>query len=103
MVLSVTERVLTLKDKSLFSKILLLILLVVLCIVTTIGIALLAGSSDTALFDFGNLNFGNLIPVLIIGCFISCIVIGIALLFVARSVFSKLRDYFEENNKNGGK
>ncbi len=90
------------KNKSFFSQIILLIVLSLVCVVLTVGIALFAGSYNTTLFDFANLNFANMIPVLIIGGFVSCVVVGTTVLFVARSVFMKLKDYFTENNKNGG-
>ena len=91
-----------LKSKSFFSQIILLIILSVICVTLTVGIALLVGSSNTTLFDFENLNFSNMIPVLIIGGFISCVVVGITVLFVARSIFYKLKNYLLSNDKNGG-
>lgn len=86
------------KNKSFFSQIILLIILSLICIMLTFGIALFAGSCNTTLFDFSNLNFSNMIPVLILGGFISCIVVGICVLFTARSIFYKLKDYFFDNN-----
>lgn len=80
----------------------LLVILSIICIVLTVGIALLVGSSDTTLLDFESLNFTNMIPVLILGSFISCIVVGITVLFVARSIFYKVKNYLLEENKNGG-
>ena len=91
-----------LKKKSLFSQIILLIILALICIVLTIGIALFVGSIDVTLLDFKNLNLANVIPVLLIGGFISCVIIGIVVLFIARSIFLKIRDYFAETNDDGG-
>lgn len=88
------------KNKSFFSQIMLLVILSVICIVLTVGIALFAGFSNTTFFDFENLNFANMIPVLVFGGFISCVVVGITALFAARSVFLKVRDYL--SNDNGG-
>lgn len=88
------------KNKSLFIQIVSLIIIAILCLVATVSIALLAGSLNTDLFDFKNLNFSNMIPVLIIGGFICCCIVGICFLFVARSAFFKAKDYFEKNNKN---
>ncbi len=90
------------KNKSFFSQIILLIILSLVCIVLTVGIALFVGSSDTTFFDWRNLNFSNMIPVLIFGGFISCVVVGITVLFVARSIFLKVKDYFIETSKNDG-
>ena len=90
------------KNKSVFSQIMLLIILAVICIVVTVSIALFAGSYNSAIFDFANLNLSNMIPVLIAGGFISCVIIGIAALFITRAIFLKVKDYFNENNKNGG-
>ena len=90
------------KNKSFFSQIMLLIILSLVCVILTVGIALFVGSCNTTLFDFQNLNFANMIPVLILGGFISCVVVGITVLFVARSVFLKVKDYFSETNENNG-
>ena len=75
-----------------------LIILSVICVILTVGIALFVGSFNTILFDFKNLNFANMIPVLILGGFISCVVVGITVLFVARSIFLKVKDYLSDNN-----
>ena len=80
----------------------LLVILSLVCVILTVGIALFVGSCNTILFDFQNLNFANMIPVLILGGFISCVVVGITVLFVARSVFLKVKDYFIETNENNG-
>lgn len=90
------------KNKSFFSQIMLLVILSVICVILTVGIALFVGSYNTTLFDFKNLNFANMIPVLILGGFISCVVVGITVLFVARSVFLKVKDYLSDN-KGGNK
>lgn len=90
------------KNKSFFSQIILLVILSVVCVILTVGIALAVGSYNTALFDFENLNFANMIPVLILGGFLSCVVVGITVLFIARSVFYKVKNYLSEDNKNGG-
>lgn len=88
------------KNKSLFSQIILLILIAAVCVIVTVGAALFAGSDHATLFDFQNLNIANMIPVLIIGCFISCVIVGIGALFAARSVFIKIKDYI--SGENGG-
>lgn len=90
------------KNKSFFSQIMLLIILSAICFVLTIGIAFAVGSADAALFDFENLNFSNMIPVLMLGGFISCVVVGITVIFIARSVFYKVKNYLSQDNKNGG-
>ena len=90
-------------QKSLFTQAILVIILAVVCLVCTVGIALLAGSLNAELFDFRNLNFSNMIPVLLIGGFISCVIVGICILFVGRAAFVKAKDYLEKNNnENGG-
>ena len=86
------------KNRSFFSQIMLLIILSVVCVIVTVGVALFVGSYSTTLFDFENLNFANMIPVLIFGGFISCVVVGITVLFVARAVFLKVKDYLSDNN-----
>lgn len=91
------------KNKSLFAQIIALIIIVIVCILFTFTIALLAGSLNAELFDFKNLNFSNMIPVLIIGGFMSCVIVGICFLFIARTAFFKVKDYLEENHKNNKK
>ncbi len=87
------------KNKSLFFQIIALIILAIICLMLTVGIALLAGSLKADLFDFQNLNFSNMIPILLIGGFISCVVVGICILFVARTAFIKAKNYLFETNK----
>ncbi len=89
------------KNKSIFSKIILLVILSLVCVLLTFVIALFAGSYETAIIDFRNLNFANMIPVLVIGGIISCMVIGIAVLIISRSVFLKVRDHLVEINNEG--
>lgn len=88
------------KNKSLFVQFITLMILAILCLMLTVGMAILVGSLNTELFDFRNLNFSNMIPVLIIGIFISCVIVGICFLFFARTAFFKAKDYLEENQKN---
>ena len=85
------------KNKSLFIQSISLIILVVACMLLTVAIAFLAGSLNVELFDFENLNFSNMIPIFIIGGFISCVLVGICFLFVARTAFLKAKKYFEES------
>lgn len=87
------------KNKSTFSQIILLVVILVICVIVTLGLALLAGSYNETIFDFANLNFANMIPILIIGGFISCVAVGIAVIFMSRSVFLKVKDYFAEKTK----
>ncbi len=91
------------KKKSLFTQFITLIILAIICILCTVTIAVLAGSLNADLFDFKNLNFSNMLPVLIIGGFVSCVFIGICFLYVARTAFFKAKDYLEDNQKNNEK
>lgn len=90
------------KNKPIFSQIIAIIIISVICILLTVGIAFLAGSLNAELFDFKNLNFSNMIPILIIGFFISCVVVGICILFTAHAAFIKVKDYFEKTNEEKG-
>ena len=93
------------KNKSLFVQIISLIILAVICVLVTVGIAILVGSLNANLFDFKNLNFSNMIPVLLIGIFITCVIVGICILFVARTAFFKAKNYLKEketHKENGG-
>ena len=90
------------KNKSLFMQVIFIIILAVVCLLLTVSISFLAGSLNEDLFDFQNLNFSNMIPIIIVGGFISCVVIGICILFVARTAFLKAKDYLKETNKEKG-
>ncbi len=87
---------------SLFTQTILIIILAVICIFLTVAFALLFGSIDTNIFDFKNFNFVNALPVLIVGIIISCFVTGIAILFLAKNTFFKVKKYFDNNDNNGG-
>ncbi len=89
--------------KSLFTKAILLIALVLFCIVTTVVLALIFGSMDRIIFDFRDLNFANVLPILIIGGFFTCVTVGLAVLFFSRAAFLKVKDFLKENNDDGGK
>lgn len=93
--------------KSVFSQIIILIAVALLCIVLTVTIALLVGSANTDFFDFSNLNFSNMIPVILLGGFISCVVVGIIVLFILKNIFLKakgeIKNYFSKNNDGGKK
>lgn len=91
------------KDKSVFTRIILVIVLAVVCFLITGIVALVAGNVQTEIFDFSNLNFANMLPVLLIGVFISCVIIGIAILFLGKAIFFKAKDYFEDTNNKGDK
>lgn len=89
--------------KPIFTQILILIAIILVCAFLTITLALVAGSVDSLIFDFSSLNFANVIPVFIIGGVVTCIIVGIAVLFVSRSAFFKVRDFiFDKKDDNGG-
>ena len=90
------------KKKSTFSQVILVIIVAVLCVVATVTVALLAGSADATLFDLRNLNIANMLPVLLIGGFITCVIVGIAVLCVSRTVFFKVKDYLKDYMNDGG-
>lgn len=87
------------KTKSLFWQILLLFVLVFLCIFLTISTALLAGSIETSIFDFKNLNIANMIPVFIFGGLITCFTIIATLLFTSKTLFYKIKNFFEDDKE----
>ncbi len=88
------------KNSSFFSQIILLIIISAICVILTVGIAFFAGTYTTALFDLSKLNLSNMIPVLIFGGFISCVIIGITVVVISREVFIKIKNYISENIKN---
>ena len=81
------------KNKSLFIRIIAVIIIAMICLTLTVIMALIAGALDTELFDFKNLNYSNLIPVLLIGGFISCFTVGLCILFVARTAILKAAEH----------
>lgn len=83
--------------KSIFSKIIIIIVVALICLVLTLSMAFLVGSVNVDIFDFSNLNFSNMLPIIVIGGFISCIIIGILIIFLAKDVFIKLKNYFFDN------
>ena len=94
------------KNKSVFSYVLLLIIIAAFGIAVTVGLAFFIGALDKSVIDFGNLNLSNVITVLVIGGFVTCVAIGITALFTAKTMFFKVKDFLteqNENNKNGGK
>lgn len=90
------------KKQSVFSQIIFLIILAMVCLMLTVGVTLLVGIQSETMFDWKNINLANMIPVLLACVFISCVVMGIAALFVARTAFFKVKDYVEKSNNNKG-
>ena len=90
------------KNKSLFFQIITVIIIALICFLLTAGIAILVGSVDTELFNLKDLNFANMLPVLIIGIFISCVIVGICVLFVMRTAWIKTGNFLKNNKENGG-
>lgn len=86
--------------KSIFSKIMIIIIVSLICLALTFVLTLLFGSTNREFFDFSQLNISNMLPIIIIGCFLTCVVVGILVLFLAKDVFIKIKNYFFE--KNGG-
>ena len=91
------------KNKSTFSKLLTIVIVALIGFVLTMVTAILVGSADTLIFDLREINWGNAIPVILIGGFITCVAVGITVLVVAKNIFLKIRDYFLEDKIDGGK
>lgn len=91
------------KQKSVLFQVICVAIIGFVCILLTISLALLAGSVQKSIFDLKNLNIGNMIPVIIIGVFVSCAVVGIGVMFVSNSLFHKVSDYLKENKDNQNK
>ncbi len=89
------------KNKTVFSKIMTVIVVALICLVLTVTLALLFGSINTNIFDFSNLNISNMLPVFIIGGFISCVVVGILIILLAKDIFIKVKDEIFTKD-NGG-
>lgn len=86
------------KNKSMLSRTVTVIIVGIICFLITIALTILAGFINAEIFDFTDLNFSNMIPVFLIGFFISCAVIGICVLFVLNSAFYKAKEYLEKED-----
>lgn len=89
------------QNKSIFTQVIILIVVSVVCVLLTLALAILFGSIETTLFDLQNLNIVNMLPVLLIGGFLSCVVIGITVLVVSKNSFLKIKEYFFETKNEG--
>ena len=89
--------------KPIFPKVIIILTVALICLVLTLSLAFLFGSINTEVFDFSNLNFSNMLPIIIIGGFVSCVIIGFLIIFLAKDVFVKVKDYFFETKNDGGK
>ena len=86
------------KKDSLFTKIIILFIVLFVCVAFTLTAAWLIGGMDKNIFDLSNLNLYNAVPVLILGGIISCFVVGIGVLFLSRNVLIKLKKFFIEED-----
>lgn len=87
-----------LKKENLWTKMILLVLIIFLCLFLTLALAFLAGSIEKPLFDLRNLNIGNMIPVLILGGLMSCMVLSICFLLFSKSFSVKIKELWEQNS-----
>ena len=90
-------------NKPIFTKIMIVIVIAIICLVMTLSLAFLLGSVNANIFDFSDLNFSNMLPVILIGGFISCIIVGILVIVLAKDIFVKAKDYLFETKEDGGK
>lgn len=86
-------------NKPIFTKIMLVIVVALVCLVLTVLMAFLFGSIDADIFDFSNLNISNMWPVIVVGGFISCVIVGLLVLVLAKDVFIKVKDFLFESKK----
>ena len=86
-----------------FSKLLIAIVVALICIALTVSIALMVGNTSTDLIDFSELNWSNVIPIIILGMFITGGIVGVILLIAVKDVFVKAKEYIDQSNKDGGK
>ena len=89
--------------KSIFSQLLIAIIVALICIVLTVIIALTVGNTNADLFDLSGLNWSNVIPIILIGLFITGGIVGVILLITAKDIFVKAKEYMEQAKKDGGK
>ena len=83
--------------KSVFTQMMILLLVALIGFTLTILLALFAGSIDETMFDWKNLNLSNMIPVLIAGGILTCISVIITVMIVSRSVFSQVHNFLFED------
>lgn len=89
------------KNKSLFSRAMIIVIVALVCLTLTITVALTLGSIGGDIFNFAKLNLSNVIPVMLIGGFVSCVIVGILVLVLAKDILIKIKDHlFKE--KDGG-
>ena len=86
-----------------FSKLLIAIIVALICIALTVSIALMVGNTSTDLIDFSELNWSNVITIIILGMFITGGIVGVILLIAVKDVFVKAKKYIDQSNKDGGK
>jgi energy-coupling factor transporter transmembrane protein EcfT len=79
------------------------VLVIFFCLFLTLALAFFAGSIEKPLFDFRNINLGNMIPVLIIGGLVSCMIISICFLLLSKSFSEKLKELWDKNNSKSQK
>ena len=89
------------QKKPIFTQVIILIVVAVVCILMTAALAILFGSIETTLFDLRNLNIANMLPILLLGGFLSCVVIGITVLVVSKNSFVKIKEYLFETKNEG--
>ncbi len=87
--------------KSIFAKIMIIIAVAIGCLILTAVAAVLLGSNSADLFNLSNLNLSNMIPVIVIGGFVSCVAVGILVVVLAKDIFVKVKDYLF-GKENGG-
>ena len=87
--------------KPIFTKIMIVIVVAIICLVLTAMTTLLVGSINADIFDFSKLNFSNMLPIIIIGGFISCVIVGILIIILAKDIIVKTKDYLFEKNDGG--
>ncbi len=88
------------KKENLWTKMIVLVLVIFFCLFMTLALAFLAGSVEEPLFDFGNLNFSNMIPVLIIGGLMSCMILSVCFLLFSKSFSGKIREFLAKDSDN---
>ena len=89
------------KNKSVFAKIMTIVIVALICLILTVVAALFFGSSSKDFFDFSNLNLSNMLPIILVGGFISCVIIGILVIILAKDIFVKIKNEIFEK-ENGG-
>lgn len=90
------------KNWSVFARIMFIIAIALFCLVLTVAVALLLGKVEFNIFDISELNLLNVLPAILIGGFVSCIVVGVLVIVLSKDIFIKVKKFLFESKEDKG-